>query len=329
MTKFNLESALKNKTVLLLGAGASADYGFPLWDDLRKIYIEFVDLDFEHAVFSNHSGATYWRDQLLNNNTDSVDAIAAKAQDEGVELFQLMTIAAFLKLEQQDLDQARTGWIEKFADSYLKLVAKAPLEPEHIKPLFENLSIVSLNYERCFGVRLFKQTTLFFNNYYPNSIIRNGALRGIDLNFKTIIQPHGSLGIILKHSRKTGAGIGVTTNCKHSLSATNFYCEYGESIDDLIPHYREFNDGPINSQHLKSIMPVDLMRFEHQTSESYRAANKSLLNAKNVIIIGMSKDGFNQSFLDISPHSTVYCTGGEKLTPDCIQIGHRASDINW
>lgn len=308
----NLRSLLEEKTVLLLGAGASANYGFPLWKDLRKEYLNLLDSGTKLGL---HKGAEYWREQLSKNKEDTVDQIAAVASDDGLELFQRMTLETFFKYEFKDISLKKSGWVENFVNCYIELMELDAFNPAHLKFIFENIYVISLNYDRSFSIRFTPRIDDYINKRYPNTITREGTINGIRQNFRTIIQPHGSLGSIPGNNKLNN----IHSDHNHFKCSSNIQTAYGAFPPNLNREIFRLN----------SIMPVGLMRFGLDRSPSYKNANNLLKSMKNIITIGISENGLRQSYLNIPSNSEVFCIGGEKVTNNCNFISDRAENVDW
>lgn len=83
-----LADMLEQETVLVLGAGASVDYGFPLWEQLKT--------DFLNSLGNNSNN---WI-QLIEDNPDkTIDHILERASDEEILQFQTFVVIDFFKKE--------------------------------------------------------------------------------------------------------------------------------------------------------------------------------------------------------------------------------------
>lgn len=311
----NLETVLKGKTVLLLGAGASADYGFPLWDDLKKDFLGLIDTRSGLPEFAQHSGASYWRDVLTENMDTTVDHLAANARDPGVELFQMMTLQIFNQREAQDNKAKKMGWVENLTYEYIRLLKLDERNSSHVKPLLENLSIISLNYDRSFAHRFIRSVDQFLGSVYPNSYVREGVLKGISKRFRIIIQPHGSLGDLPEEPGQ----LTIKTHSRHYNSNADISLRYGAKI--------QFNG--LSDPRLNSIMPVDLLGYGGTDNQSYLYANTHLKEAQTVIIIGVSMLGLANSQLKLNGGSKVICIGKKGSVEGCSLTNCYAANIKW
>lgn len=104
-----LGELLKDKTVFVLGAGASKDYGFPMWDDLKPSLIEcFKAKEFRDEWCSKiekaEDGCEWWLEQLTNMPTHrvTIDRIAHRGPDPSYDLFRIATARVLCECESKD-----------------------------------------------------------------------------------------------------------------------------------------------------------------------------------------------------------------------------------
>ena len=72
-----LSELLREKTVLVLGAGASMDYGFPNWEKLK----EGMLFEFEHWGARRKNIAEFWKDYIESNTGKTLDRMATELRD--------------------------------------------------------------------------------------------------------------------------------------------------------------------------------------------------------------------------------------------------------
>ena len=95
----NLAEIVNQPTVLLLGAGASMDYGFPSWNQLKADLIR-VFSDDQYPELSEDDGAKWWIDQLTTmSDSETVDNIENKAPGNCYDLFRIATALVICEYE--------------------------------------------------------------------------------------------------------------------------------------------------------------------------------------------------------------------------------------
>lgn len=318
-----LEELLQEKTVIILGAGASKDYGFPLWGEL----VDLMQSDFrrdQDNPFSNHNGADYWLEALQEqtklpiNEQSTVDALAANADDSGLELFQFYIFNKFLELESLDRNSNKQGWIEVFADKYVDLVKRHQTNPAMIKKVLDNLSIISFNYERSFAWRFNGSVNHRIQKVFVNRVKRKHMLTGVQQLYNTIYHPHGCLGEFSNDDYIPNIRIDAT----HHMTQSVLALPYG-GTDKLIQ----------GASNLDAIIPLDLIQFGAKCA-TYSRANSVLSAASNVVIIGMSELGIrgmssmqNTNFLNLKSNKNIYYSGNEMVYDNFIPLDKYADEI--
>lgn len=175
---------IKRRTVLILGAGASVPYGFPVGRQLlfkvvkgltpakQPIFQNLTSCGFEQSRMSE------FRDQLQRSQQPSVDAFL-EHRNEFLDVGKAAIAAALIPYEEEGnlLPAAEQRWYE-----YLFEHMRA--KPEHFRG--NRLSIVTFNYDRSFEWFLF----LALKNSYG---LNDGDTVSL-LSRIPIIHVHGQLG---------------------------------------------------------------------------------------------------------------------------------------
>ena len=82
----NLKELLNERTVLLLGAGASFDYKFPLWNQVKEDLLHKLG-DLESNGIKVSDSVNWWIEKLSNMTDDqTVDKLATEAPEEYYDL---------------------------------------------------------------------------------------------------------------------------------------------------------------------------------------------------------------------------------------------------
>jgi len=304
-----LDELLSVKTTILLGAGASFDYGFPLWIKLKEDLLEALNNHKDYGI-DNDSGVDWWVEALNKmSDSDTVDKIATNAPAEHFDLFRNILGIVICKYEAEDSTKQTTGWIENFAAKFCELLKSKYPDTDSIQQIISNIDIITLNYDRVFNIRFNNQVVTCFKKSLTKPREFEKKFKSIFSRLPTIYHPHGCLG-----SSDEGGNPSYATYLKPNNSSTRI--NYGDL--DKVQHYIKSNRPPY-------LLPVDdLADADNQT---YIEANKILENSKNVICIGISPAGIEGSQLDLSKVDVVYYSGKEKLRDNFIPLGKYASDI--
>ncbi|MHC4558281.1 MAG: hypothetical protein ACYS80_13365 [Planctomycetota bacterium] len=194
---------IKSNTVLVLGAGASAPFGFPTGQGLKDRVCDIIltpqksEKILEPLGFKTEEIASF-RSALLNCGRTSVDAFLEYREDL-LDIGKVAIAAALLPFETTD--RLFSDWIPKRMDSELSkegnwydllfgaLADGVPFDEFHKN----SLSIITFNYDRSLEHYLF---TSLKNSYNKTGDECGEKLRKID-----IVHVHGSLGPLNWQSR--------------------------------------------------------------------------------------------------------------------------------
>ena len=225
---------MKN-TVLVLGAGASVDYGYPLWEPLRQ---QMLNLDIDDFLlkqvlvtgsqFDAHREAyREFRTFASSNPSDTLDQIVYRIdQPKNKHLnptgHLLINIAGHL-LAKVELEKKDGGWVTDFQEvlvDYL-VTSSNPNAPD--ANLLSTLNVVSLNYDRVFEhfishdfYRMSRRSSI--RTVYLQLALLRHSRRSNQLN---VFKPHGyicSLG-----SQNNTSHVGMNQNLVLSNTTTARY----------------------------------------------------------------------------------------------------------
>lgn len=188
------------KTVFIIGAGASVDYGFPLGSGLRSEIADlmafesepphrFVDLDVEEAVAEAISDRKrqLTRERMAQaatsiaagiNEVSSIDALIETRQDEAIEILGKIAITrqilwhereSFLTrlfkqnryTDPSEVDVNR----EKLTEGWISVLSEIVFDRhtrESLDTVFANCAFVVFNYDRCLETLLARSIELRF-----------------------------------------------------------------------------------------------------------------------------------------------------------------------
>lgn len=257
--------------VLVLGAGASAEYGFPTGQELVVQMLKYLDpalqgtMKNDYLVALNDAGfpakrIVAFRNALAEARVDSVDAFLAKQR--GLRRIGRAAIAASL-IPYEDQEGARRppnkpGWFE--------LLFRAMTQSRD--PFEENaLSVITFNYDRSFEHLMF----VALRGLYP------GGLRGARRRLQSIplVHLHGSLGSYPPLNRGLGRSYVATLDGSSIKKA--------EKAIKIIPDDDE-HDGPLDSD------------------DDFERAYGLLCEAELVVLLGFGFNSLNVNRLALSEY---------------------------
>lgn len=303
-----INQLFKNPTVLILGAGASRDYGFPLWSNLKENLLQIFS-DQDVPEISNHESSQWWTDKLMNMSaSETVDSIAPEAPDEYYDRFRLAIALIVLKYEA--LDKGNRGWVEYYAEKYAQMLLSLN-EKDKINQAVQNTTVITLNYDRSFNVRFgrivvekFKEGLGGFGRNYSKFYQEI-----FEAYLYMVLHPHGCIGstgdkhVNINDSTYQGSGAHLKINYGDYKAVLKLFREQGfvpnvTSIDDI----RGANNG------------------------CYDVVNRKM-HAKNALCIGLSSIGVKNSLLKFDAVENVYYSGEECVFDNFIPLNLRADQI--
>jgi hypothetical protein len=307
MVHSRLETLVQQPLTIVLGAGASWDYGFPLWRDLRDRFLDEVD--------RKSPGAEYWMNALTDESRSmrTLDSLTVDADDDAAQTFVRTVSKILVKCEADDLAAHRDGWIELLAGDLLK-VGK---NPDAMASIFANLNVVTLNYDRSFAHRYGRSFLHRVPELLPRrSIARQALLSKLQragVRASTVTHCHGSLGTLADvhdWQKFQEAGVNDSTFVKVNRS---YVARYGDVADQVANAWQA------------PLLSVDDVHLGDNFAYAY--ANECLQASKNVVIIGLSRAGLEQSALSIPTDANVLCSGDEPIVETAQIIGRTAVDV--
>jgi len=224
---------ITKRTTLIVGAGASHEYGLPLGLVLKKSImgaldftapvpgdpqlIQALQLELPQVAGSlAEAGTEFSRRAFAYNSID--DALHAFSHDEKIVEIGKMAIASQILAGERNSKLADrggegvarisriAGWLSRFFS-----LAVGGLKRTEIEGAFSNVKIINFNYDRC------------IEYYLYNAIVASGVSEEtakktvVDLDSNRMIRPYGSLGP-LPWQGKGGTDFGFYNRNIHLLS---------------------------------------------------------------------------------------------------------------
>lgn len=311
---------MKN-TVLILGAGASADYGYPLWGKLRT---EMLDLDIEtflsnevgldeteitshklaheeFCVFANDN-PSLTLDQIIHR----VDQLKEKHLNPTGHL--LINIAGLL-LAKVELERNDAGWVTIFQEVLIDYLVKTADPNNPSLNLLSNLCVVSLNYDRVFEHFIshdFYKKMVEHSSY--NLPCAGKAAIFSRENQLRVFKPHGYICHLGNQNSVSHVGMNRDLVLTNTQARGTRYPGNDMSV--------AYGDSRISERDTFLRMGRHMYVVDERGSDDYRTPNDALRNAEVIVCLGLSYAGISQSSLDFSSAKTVFVSNEEEDIPN-------------
>lgn len=316
-----------NNTVIILGAGTSADYGYPLWESLKNQMIGFdvrdqlsITVGLDEDELQLHEVAHQEFITILDNNPDfTLDQIVYQ-MDRPKERHlnpighRVINIAGYL-LSLVELENRRDGWITEFQSVLVDYVANKSGDFGSTTNLLDNLVVVSLNYDRAFNHFVSDD---FFPRLVAHASYQPPSLRfSIELsksNRLKLIKPHGFLVGLTDKDRKRNAGRSDNAGMRNDLLLEN-----SESKSFRYPGNTTtlpYASDKITKQNVFLRMGKYMYMVDEMGQSDYSSANTAIRDADTVYCLGLSDKGLCQSHFDFQKDQAVYLSN--KLTDTTV-----------
>lgn len=223
---------LKSKTVFVIGAGASAEAGLPIGEELTKQIAELVDIRFDD-----------WGDRILSGDTHLIEALRSYRGEGGQQFAARVRAAGWEMAEAMHLVQSIDTYLETHSDAshvvtmgklgIVRAIAIAEANSKLASPRGEPLELKKLG-----GTWYRSLARLLFNGVPANQperalqdanfivfnydrCLERFLLRALEVNFRiepsvaeailgnaVIYHPYGSLGPMLPGRGQNSVGFG-------------------------------------------------------------------------------------------------------------------------
>ncbi len=204
---------ISEKTVLILGAGASCDYGFPIGNSLICSIIANINRYLSNGTFSPASRPIFdnLANTIIRNDPANIDKFLRDHCDSFGEMTRIMIAATILDREStyetitseiSPLGTKDNSKADRFGFNWLKFVINSLTEkcsrPEDINQ--NKLSIITFNYDM--SLEYYLLNNLLSNSKFKNeasNYIKNldiihlyGSLRGASYDLDNLLQEYGA-----------------------------------------------------------------------------------------------------------------------------------------
>lgn len=253
---------IKSKTVLILGAGASYSFNFPLGPKLVDDILEFIKTPYDDKRLALAKEVTSTNDDTLNEFHDalkysgkiSIDTFL-ESRHEFMGLGKALIACVLCRSERKDnIFSARSGTRSNW---YYYLFDKMGSTLSEIEGSINNLAIITFNYDRSLEYFLYHA---LMNSYRLNA----DTCRGIISN----------------------------------LNLIHFYGLLGE-LSELNPKGRRFRNELGEDGLIKCIEGIKIIREGETQADGIKRAHEYLEIAKRIIFLGFGYDRTNLRRLKI------------------------------
>ena len=228
---------ISQRTVFVLGAGASKDYGFPTGDTFRKDIIStlrtppsgLINEIVPRIPFAKHLG-----DMLDNSNLPSIDAFleGADLKDEAIKMCKKCIVHIIGTREPASLPLMNSGW---YTTLWHKMYMGTNANPDKLQQ--NQVSFITFNYDRS------------LENFFERSIratVRDEIKAEEILNHINIIHIYGQIGRLPWQNRFKGElpvfeyGEHMDWSTADTLSSGIKVMHEGEEVKENFKQAREW-----------------------------------------------------------------------------------------
>lgn len=277
-------------TIVIMGAGASRDYGFPLWGELKQIILNYCDNNPFSKVIEAPTLLEISKAAESVTETSSIDSVVTEFGEDAYQGFQAILGLAILEAEAADLEKSSTGWIETFRSKLARTIISLENKSldDAIKAMI-NLRFFSLNYDRTFQHRFVEP---FFDDIQQGFSKGNarkikerrtdGLIQRSAIGTFNLFQPHGTFG----QSRASGQ-LGLNQVVQQPANHDGLrVINYGD-----VAAYRKLI---LSGWRPNAKVVDDFDRNDPSNHPTYRNCN-GLIKGRRVFLAGLSEAGITNS----------------------------------
>lgn len=308
----------KNKTVFVLGAGASREVGLPTGDELKSNVSGLLDIRYEDgyqrisgdqvidSALRDHINRTKEAsiNRYLYSAWDIRDAmpmavsidnyIEAHAADESISLLgKLAIVRSILAAEKGSLltvenNQGRQQLsygplIDTWFAQFIKKLTEGK-DKNSMDTMFENVTFISFNYDRCLQQFLFYALQVYYRLEFAEA-------RSVVENLRVFF-PYGNVGELELEQYNTG--FGIEPNSRHLHDMAQRIKTFSEQVDDeaMISAFRDqirdartivFLGFAFHQQNVELIRPSGIGNVERVFATAYGMSKSSCIEIEHRI----------------------------------------------
>lgn len=280
----NLERLLQQPTYIVLGAGASKAYGFPLWEELKNCVLGMLQKELTTSEDKDRlKVCERWHELIVENDLlpkEQQKTIDHIIEENSINRVQRQIVLNIMKrvladCEKKDKNSTSTGWVEELVQLYVALLnEKKKIGDGDVFTILANTRVVTLNYERCFEEH-------FYNPLYRFLCYSEFEDRNFIMSFKSELQskffytrhPHGAIGA--GSLEKIEGGTIDRVQCVSKVRSGG----YKSNVGAFTPY------GQISFD-----VDLDLVG-DDPLDENYSEINENIEESSNCVVMGLSGIG--------------------------------------
>lgn len=276
----NLELGYSVQHILILGAGASTDYGLPVWKDLSSLIKHKIDSD-KADTFQNKKEISAWIDKIGENkehatldqciSTESVSGRYPNGDEIEDQIFRIIK-----EIFNDKYKNDAIGWIRKLNDGILG----------NGKRLEGQIAFINYNYDRALDDLLLNYSYLHQKLRRNNYRERLNELRTAEVS---VLYPHGNLYEDTELKSPTYTRRYIDTMKSHDDSQVNAVScyesrQHSVSKENLVSKFNLYILGlggglEVNLNNLNFRNPISAIHITAR-DESFRGKASSFLSNK-------------------------------------------------